>query len=135
MPSNTTNGLPYPLPTEPVKDGAVSIQNLANALDTRGNGYYTQRGSTTWTVPAGGVFMFVYPLKFAGTPIVCKFVGRGNGTYQPLITVNSGYPFSYQCQVMVHSLLKASPFTLAAWSGALTVDWEITGPGPLTVYP
>jgi len=79
--------------------------------------------------------MFVYPLKFAGVPIVCKFAGHGNGTYQPLITVASGYPFSYQCQVVCFSILKASPYTIAPWSGALVVDWEITGPGPLVVYP
>jgi hypothetical protein len=33
MPSNTANGLPYPLPTEQAKDGAVAIRNLAEALD------------------------------------------------------------------------------------------------------
>lgn len=34
MPGTTTEGLPYPLPTEPVRDGAVAIQNTATAAGT-----------------------------------------------------------------------------------------------------
>lgn len=33
MPSQTVGGLPYPLPAEPVRDGAVAIKNLATAAD------------------------------------------------------------------------------------------------------
>jgi len=33
MPANTTHGFPYPLPTEPVAQGAQAIQNLAAAVD------------------------------------------------------------------------------------------------------
>ena len=33
MPANTSHGLPYPLPTEPVAEGAQAIRNLAEALD------------------------------------------------------------------------------------------------------
>lgn len=33
MPANTPKGLPYPLPTEPVAEGAQAIRNLAEALD------------------------------------------------------------------------------------------------------
>lgn len=35
MPSATANGYPYPLPTEPVRDGAVAIKNLADAVEAR----------------------------------------------------------------------------------------------------
>ena len=35
MPSNTAHGYPYPLPTEPVRDGAVAIKNLADANQAR----------------------------------------------------------------------------------------------------
>ena len=34
MPANTPNGLPYPLPTEPVAEGALAIRNLAEAVNT-----------------------------------------------------------------------------------------------------
>lgn len=33
MPANTPRGLPYPLPTEPVAEGAQAIRNLAEAID------------------------------------------------------------------------------------------------------
>jgi hypothetical protein len=35
MPATTPSGLPYPLPGEPVRDGAVAIRNLAEKLDPR----------------------------------------------------------------------------------------------------
>lgn len=35
MPANTPKGLPYPLPSEPVAEGAQAIRNLAEATDTR----------------------------------------------------------------------------------------------------
>lgn len=136
MPANTPAGLPYPLPTEPVKDGAVSIQNLATALDGRGQGLYSIRGqNSSWNVPAGGLYSFTFPYKFTGNPVVCKFVGKVNGQYAPLLVVNAGYPYSYMCQVQCFSVLKVSPFTVAAWTGQLYVDYEITGPGPITTYP
>lgn len=34
MPANTPNGLPYPLPTEPVAEGATAMRSLAEAIDT-----------------------------------------------------------------------------------------------------
>ena len=34
MPGTTAGGLPYPLPTEPVRDGAQRIRELAERLDT-----------------------------------------------------------------------------------------------------
>jgi hypothetical protein len=136
MPSNTTDGLPYPLPTEPVKDGAVSIQNLATALDSRGNGFYTQRGTSTWTIPSNGVFVHVFPLKFARAPIIVKYNPLANGTaFSALVTVEAGNPFTYQCRLMIFSINRVSPYGLAPWSGALTCNWELTGPGPLVVYP
>lgn len=35
MPATTPQGLPYPLPTEPVAEGAAAIRALAEALDAR----------------------------------------------------------------------------------------------------
>lgn len=34
MPANTPNGLPYPLPTDPVAEGAAAIRDLAEAINT-----------------------------------------------------------------------------------------------------
>ena len=35
MPANTARGYPYPLPTEPVTEGAQAIRNLAEKVDTK----------------------------------------------------------------------------------------------------
>lgn len=35
MPANTAKGFPYPLPTDPLTNGATAIKNLATAVDTR----------------------------------------------------------------------------------------------------
>ena len=35
MPANTPRGYPYPLPVEPVAEGAQAIRNLADALDAK----------------------------------------------------------------------------------------------------
>lgn len=35
MPANTSRGYPYPLPTEPVAEGAQAIRNLAEAADAK----------------------------------------------------------------------------------------------------
>lgn len=38
MPANTPRGFPYPLPTEPVAEGAQAIRNLAEAIDAKDAG-------------------------------------------------------------------------------------------------
>lgn len=72
MPSTTAGGLPYPLPTEQAKDGAVAIQNLANALQVRGAGWMTQTGSGVVTLNASGDGQIPIgtPFKAGTKPIV-----------------------------------------------------------------
>src|SRR5262249_55540522 len=43
---NTSHGLPYPNPTDPVAQGAAAIQALASAADTRLMGYGTALPAT-----------------------------------------------------------------------------------------
>jgi len=38
MPANTPRGFPYPLPAEPVAEGAQAIRNLAEAIDAKDAG-------------------------------------------------------------------------------------------------
>lgn len=45
MPAVNASGWPYPLPTEPVRDGAAAIKALADALPVRG--YMAVTGSAT----------------------------------------------------------------------------------------
>ena len=68
MPSKTASGLPYPLPSEPVRDGAVSIQNLASAVDVR-----IQAGSAIIVTTAGsgdGYIPFPVAFKSGTKPVV-----------------------------------------------------------------
>ena len=50
MPASTPKGYPYPLSTDPVRDGAVAIQHLAEANELRvptQHGFYMLSGYTT----------------------------------------------------------------------------------------
>ena len=47
MPANTPRGLPYPLPTEPVAEGAQAIRNLAEAVDPKLGGELAYAELTT----------------------------------------------------------------------------------------
>lgn len=71
MPSATTNGWPYPLATEPVRDGAVAIQNLAAEAESRLFGFGVQRGAIAGGVAdANGALDFIFPVPFLEIPAV-----------------------------------------------------------------
>jgi hypothetical protein len=54
MPGATADGLPYPLGTEPVRDGDNAIKNLADALQARGHGLRTIAGRFDGTTDGNG---------------------------------------------------------------------------------
>jgi len=54
MPANTGGGYPYPLATEPVRDGATAIQNLATAVDSRMGSFIELGKTATLAVGTGG---------------------------------------------------------------------------------
>lgn len=82
MPLTTAGGLPYPLPTEQAKDGAVAIQNLANALQARTLGLQFVVGQViVLTNAAGGWgFTFSRPFKTGAVPLVLVVDGGANAT-------------------------------------------------------
>jgi hypothetical protein len=53
---STVNGLPWPEPTAPVRDGAAAIRALAEALENRGGGRDVQAGQTIVTTNQFGQF-------------------------------------------------------------------------------
>jgi microcystin-dependent protein len=53
MPANTPRGFPYPLPTEPVAEGAQAIRNLAEAVDVAAVPIGAPIPWLTATIPAG----------------------------------------------------------------------------------
>lgn len=68
MPATNAFGLPYPLPTDPVADGATAILNLADAVGAR-----LRIASGTLTVPVtdgvGGPVSVTFPAnRFSQVP-------------------------------------------------------------------
>lgn len=78
MPGTTPNGLPYPLASEPVKDGAVAIQNLAAALDNRGYGLRVEAKRVQVTTNASGVAVVTFAKAFPSPPVIATVAGTGD---------------------------------------------------------
>lgn len=74
MPANTPSGLPYPLPTEPVAEGAQAIRNLAEALDAR------RIGSVLLAADAATVDFTAIPQTFANLRVLVYARGTVGAT-------------------------------------------------------
>jgi hypothetical protein len=121
MPSQTAGGLPYPLPSEPVRDGAVAIKNLADAIEGRGGGVFTQVGKTQVTTQPAGIAIIFFPVVFSGVPVSIQVTGE-NGYRITLETVSYGY-FGGSFHVMVHK-----PDGSLGASVTTQIYWSATGP-------
>lgn len=66
----TPGGLPYPLSTDRLNQGAVAIQQLAEALEQRGNSLLTLTGALPFTTDAAGNGAITYPVPFGAVPVV-----------------------------------------------------------------
>jgi phosphoribosylaminoimidazole (AIR) synthetase len=82
MPSLTAGGLPYPLGTEPVRDGDNAIKALADALQVRTLGYQFVASQVIVTTNAAGGFgiTFTRPFKTGNNPFVLCQHADGSGT-------------------------------------------------------
>jgi hypothetical protein len=79
MPTTTADGLPYPLPTEPVRDGAANISALANALSRRGMGKRFEIRRITVTPNGFGNAVVTFGRAFANIPtMTCMVWGDEN---------------------------------------------------------
>lgn len=81
MPGATAQGYPYPLPTDPVRNGAADIKNLADANQARvpiRRGYYFRGGITTNST--GGIAV---PLGFTVAGAVAITAQQGYMCVQP----------------------------------------------------
>lgn len=80
MPANTPKGLPYPLPSEPVAEGAQAIRNLAEAVDK-----FITGGAPSTTPPASPVEgqLWVYPADAtAGIMWVLRYRAASSSAYK-----------------------------------------------------
>lgn len=82
MPSTTAGGLPYPLPTEPVRDGANAVKALADALQVRTLGLMFQVGQAIVTCNGAGGWSIVFPQPFktGAAPLMLAIDGGASGT-------------------------------------------------------
>ena len=80
MPATTPRGFPYPLPTEPVAEGAQAIRNLAEAIDTKEAGRelgYAENPAATIAAgvseAAAAVVVTLAAITFDGSPVRLDF--------------------------------------------------------------
>ena len=83
MPSATSKGYRYPLPSDPVSSGAADIQNLASDLDTKA-GVWAAGIATVVVGTAGpsGSVVVTYPAsRFSATPVVGATMAMSSSSY------------------------------------------------------
>ena len=67
MPANTSKGYPYPLPTEPVAEGAQAIRNLADANNAHAPWVDIQVFKTANLAASGDGWIYtIFPRDFVG---------------------------------------------------------------------
>lgn len=91
MPGATASGLPYPLPTEPVRDGANAVKALADALEKRGLGLRFVVGQVIVTTNAAGGWGITYPSPFGGNATLALAIdGGADGSALRTIGIQTG---------------------------------------------
>jgi len=78
MPANTSRGWPYPLPTEPVTEGAQAIQNVATALNNNPFSLYWI-GEWVVTSNTNPITFFTIPQTYRHLLLVAQLRDYGGG--------------------------------------------------------
>jgi hypothetical protein len=109
MPAQTANGLPYPLSTEPVADGAEAIQALATAISAARLPYGLKSGAVTVELVAASAATAAVTWSAMGaTPRVAVNITSGTSR---LVTARAQ---------------AASPTGFTAWVGVASLDQTLT---------
>ena len=106
MPANTPKGFPYPLPTEPVAEGAQAIRNLAEADDRRSPLYAELKPQAAY--PASGGYADITPVVSVTVPVA--------GQYEITFSANIG-----------NSAGGAATYVAAKLGAAATLDEDSVG--------
>ena len=116
MPANTTRGLPYPLPTEPVAEGAQAIRNLAEALDPK-LAQLIQAIAPLAATAAGFSFPNI-PQTFRSLQVVGSVQAQGTTEVAVAARLNNDLTNSHESNGMLVSA-SAAP----ANAGLATANW------------
>lgn len=111
MPGTTPHGLPYPLPTEPVRDGALRIRELAEAID--------QPWTTPTAMGAGFSTLTAYPVRYR---VVGKFVELSGSAY-----ASAGVPALGQVLSLPASIMPTVDDTNTYSAAAIVALTSVTG--------
>lgn len=82
--AKTTTGLPYPVPTDPIAQGADAIKLLAEGIDK-----HIQSGVFSYVTAANGLFTVTFPVAFTSPPAVVAIPQAGTG-YSWTVQLNAG---------------------------------------------
>jgi hypothetical protein len=85
----TTNGLPYPLSTDPLQQGANDIKALALALEARGHGLRVEHGVRQLTPNGAGEYTFFFTTPFAAAPSVVMCSTSASTGLVPMMAAKS----------------------------------------------
>lgn len=119
MPALTAGKWPYPLPTEPVKDGATAMQNLAAEADKRLGNAAVQFGAVGGGVADGnGALVVAFPKAFQSIPAVTVTV-RDSG----ILAVLLGSQQFVSSFTVMFKTLAGTPRP-----GAIEFSWIAVGP-------
>jgi hypothetical protein len=120
----TAGGLPYPLGTEPVRDGDNAIKALADALQLRGYGLKAQYGRVDPAV-TGGNYSLVYPVAFSSPPLlflVQSDVLAANKLIRAAVNNTSGGVDATRAVLYI-----TNDFDNAAFTGNVILRWLAIG--------
>ena len=130
--ATTTDGLPYPVGTDPVTQGDDAIKALADAVQLRGFGKYAQYGRSNLAVSGGNVRLD-FPKRFAAVPVLFQCgAATTAGPWTPVITVNNTTGeglTATSATLYILALRGAQP--VGSYSGTLPIWWLAIGAGPL----
>jgi hypothetical protein len=114
MPGTTAGGLPYPLPSDPTRNGAADIKALADALQLRGHGLRIESGVRGNLLFTGGLATITFATAFANPPVVIWEPGN------PFTVNNTVFTTGIQSRTV-------SGFVAAAWVINPTPGWYGAG--------
>ena len=86
----TAQGLPWPEPTAPVRDGAAAIKALADALNARGSGFSWVAAKVSVTTSSTGIALVSFPVPFVSPPLAIQVGEWTYGNVHVIVDSNQG---------------------------------------------